>query len=54
MHRLGNSNDEHAAIVAAIVAGDAEKAYVAMRDHANRLSIHVLDVLRERQAGHAA
>ncbi len=51
--RLGKSNDEHAAIVAAIVAGDAEKAYLAMRDHANRLSIHVLDVLRERQAGHA-
>lgn len=52
--RLGQSHDGHAAVVAAIVAGDAEQAYLAMRDYANRLSIHVLDVLRERQGGDAA
>jgi len=51
--RLAKSHDEHAAVVAAIVASDAERSYLAMRDHANRLSVHVLDLIRERQASHA-
>jgi DNA-binding GntR family transcriptional regulator len=52
--RLGQSHDEHEAIVNAILASDPERAYIAMRDHAHRLGVHVLEAIRERQAGHAA
>jgi DNA-binding GntR family transcriptional regulator len=52
--RLAKSQEEHAAVVEAIVAGDAERSYLAMRDHANRLNVHVLEVMRERQDAHAA
>jgi DNA-binding GntR family transcriptional regulator len=52
--RLAQSHDEHEAIVNAILASDAEGAYLAMRNHAHRLSVHVLEVMRERQASHAA
>ena len=48
--RLTMSHDEHDAIMAAILASDAEKSYIAMRNHATRLSIHVLEVIKERQA----
>jgi DNA-binding GntR family transcriptional regulator len=51
--RLDVSHAEHEAVVNAILASDAEKSYLAMRDHANRLSVHVLELIRERQASHA-
>ncbi len=52
--RLAVSHDEHAAVIAAILASDPERSYLAMRDHANRLSVHVLELIRERQISHAA
>lgn len=52
--RLARSQEEHGAIVAAIAAADPERAYLAMRSHANRLSVHVLELIRDRQAAHAA
>jgi DNA-binding GntR family transcriptional regulator len=47
--RLQRSYEEHEAIVAAIVKGDAETAYEAMRLHNARLSAGVIEVLRERK-----
>lgn len=52
--RLPVSHDEHETVMAAILASDAEKSYLAMRNHATRLSIRVLDVVRGGQAGKAA
>ncbi|MDC8785249.1 GntR family transcriptional regulator [Roseateles koreensis] len=49
--RLAVSHDEHQAILAAIQSGDAEAAYEAMRNHTARLSINVLDLLRQQQNG---
>lgn len=48
--RLKVSHEEHQAILAAILAGDAEGSYEAMRNHTARLSINVLDLLRQQQA----
>lgn len=47
--RLQRSYEEHEAIVAAIVKGDPEAAYEAMRLHNARLSAGVIEVLRERK-----
>jgi DNA-binding GntR family transcriptional regulator len=47
--RLSISHEEHEAIISAILASDAEKSYIAMRNHATRLSIHVLELIKERQ-----
>lgn len=44
--RLELSHEEHSTIVAAIVAGNAEAAYLAMRNHNARLSTHVIRLLR--------
>lgn len=52
--RLSVSHDEHQAVIAAIVASNAEASYEAMRNHTARLSINVLELLREQQAGEAA
>ena len=52
--RLTVSHDEHQAVIAAIVASNAEASYEAMRNHTARLSINVLELLREQQAGEAA
>ena len=41
---------EHKDIVAAIVAGNAEEAYEAMRRHNARLSVGVLNLLRRQYA----
>jgi len=49
--RLPVSNDEHQAILKAILASDAEASYEAMRNHTARLSINVLDLLKTQQAG---
>ncbi|RQO62548.1 GntR family transcriptional regulator [Paucibacter sp. KBW04] len=49
--RLKVSHEEHQAILAAILAGDAEGSYEAMRNHTARLSINVLDLLRQQQSG---
>lgn len=49
--RLPVSNDEHQAILKAILASDAEASYEAMRNHTARLSINVLDLLKAQQAG---
>jgi DNA-binding GntR family transcriptional regulator len=46
--RLARSDAEHAAIVGAIVRGEAEEAYQAMRNHNARLSSGVIRVLRGR------
>jgi len=48
--RLTVSHDEHEEIIAAILASDPEKSYLAMRNHTTRLSIHVLDLIKENQA----
>ena len=48
--RLTVSHEEHEAIIAAILASDPEKAYLAMRNHTTRLSIHVLETIKEHQA----
>jgi DNA-binding GntR family transcriptional regulator len=52
--RLQRSYEEHEAIVAAIVKGDAEAAYDAMRLHNARLSTGVIEVLRERNGAIAS
>ncbi|MEJ6004011.1 GntR family transcriptional regulator [Paucibacter sp. AS339] len=52
--RLSVSHDEHQAILAAIQAGNAEASYEAMRNHTARLSINVIDLLRQQQEGAAA
>lgn len=44
--RLGVSHEEHAQIVAAILAADAEAAYQAMRGHTARLSTRVMDLIK--------
>src|SRR6185437_5329955 len=48
--RLARSMQEHKDIVAAIVAGNAEEAYEAMRRHNARLSVGVLNLLRRQYA----
>jgi DNA-binding GntR family transcriptional regulator len=47
-HRMLASQDEHAEVVAAIVPGDAARAYDAMRSHVARSSLTVLNILKER------
>ena len=47
--RLSVSHDEHEPIVKAILGGDCEAAYNAMRSHHARLSNHVLRLIRSRQ-----
>jgi DNA-binding GntR family transcriptional regulator len=49
-NRLARSHEEHGAIIAAIVGGDAERAFLAMREHNARLSTHVVRLIRERSA----
>lgn len=48
--RLIRSMQEHKEIVSAVVAGDAERAYEAMRRHNARLSVGVLNLLRHQYA----
>jgi len=52
--RLTVSHDEHGAVVGAILASDGAAAYEAMRNHVARLSIGVMDRLREAKAGKQA
>jgi DNA-binding GntR family transcriptional regulator len=47
-NRLELSHMEHEAIVTAVLASDPEAAYVAMRNHNARLSLHVLQLLKSR------
>jgi DNA-binding GntR family transcriptional regulator len=47
--RLELSYDEHDAVVRAIVDGEPEAAFVAMRDHDARLSTHVLRIIRRSE-----
>lgn len=47
--RLTVSHDEHEPIVRAILGGDSEAAYNAMRNHHARLSNNVLRLIRSRQ-----
>jgi DNA-binding GntR family transcriptional regulator len=47
--RLEVSHAEHEAIARAILAGRAEAAFVAMRDHDARLSNNVLRIIRSRE-----
>jgi len=46
--RLGQSLAEHKEIIQAILAGNAEQAYEAMRRHNARLSVGVLGLLRRQ------
>ena len=46
--RLERSHREHDSIVRAILDGNAESAFHAMRDHDVRLSTHVLQTMRSR------
>ena len=48
--RLARSMQEHKDIVAAVVAGNAEEAYEAMRRHNARLSVGMLNLLRRQYA----
>lgn len=48
--RLTRSMQEHKEIVGAILAGNAEQAYEAMRRHNARLSVGVLGLLRRQYA----
>jgi DNA-binding GntR family transcriptional regulator len=43
--RLARAQQDHEAVVHAIIAGDAEGAYIAMRDHNARLAAGVLRVM---------
>lgn len=52
--RLTVSHDEHQAIIEAILAASPERSYEAMRNHTARLSINVLELLRQQQDGDAA
>ncbi|WP_077037448.1 GntR family transcriptional regulator [Pelomonas sp. KK5] len=47
--RLSVAHEEHDAILKAIMASDAEASYEAMRNHTARLSINVLDLLKQQQ-----
>ena len=47
--RLTVSHDEHQAIIEAILSANPERSYEAMRNHTARLSINVLDLLRQQQ-----
>jgi len=48
--RLAISHAEHERVAHAIIAGEPEAAFVAMRDHNARLSTHVLRTIRSRAA----
>jgi DNA-binding GntR family transcriptional regulator len=52
--RLPVSNDEHEAILKAILSSDPEASYEAMRNHTARLSINVLELLKQQQGMGAA
>lgn len=52
--RFQRSHDEHEAVLFAIVNGNAEAAYEAMRLHNARLSAGVISLLRERATQDAA
>jgi len=45
-NRLELSHREHTAIVGAILAGNAESAFNAMREHDARLSTNVIRIIR--------
>jgi DNA-binding GntR family transcriptional regulator len=48
--RLTVSNAEHDAIAGAILSGNPEAAFLAMRDHDARLSTNVLRIIRSRES----
>ena len=52
--RLEVSHRDHAAVVHAIIDGNPEAAFTAMRDHDARLSTHVLRLIRKRDAAVAS
>ncbi|TDP72562.1 GntR family transcriptional regulator [Roseateles toxinivorans] len=52
--RLTVSHDEHQAIIEAILSANPERSYEAMRNHTARLSINVLELLRQQQEGEPA
>lgn len=52
--RLATSHEGHLAIVSAIVAGEGEKAYLAMRAHNAHLGNAALRALRQAQTGDGA
>ncbi|MBL8379573.1 MAG: GntR family transcriptional regulator [Burkholderiales bacterium] len=52
--RLEVAQEEHAAVVEAILTSDGSAAYAAMRNHNARLSTRVLDRLREARLDRAA
>jgi DNA-binding GntR family transcriptional regulator len=47
-HRIHESHAEHDALVSAILAGDAPRAYEAMRTHVAKSSLNVVEMLRQR------
>jgi DNA-binding GntR family transcriptional regulator len=47
--RINASHAEHEELVGAILAGDAPRAYEAMRNHVAQASLAVMDVLRHRE-----
>jgi DNA-binding GntR family transcriptional regulator len=48
--RLAVSHAEHESIAAAILSGNPEAAFIAMRDHDARLSTNVLRIIRSRES----
>jgi len=48
-HRMEASNAEHEGLVSAILKGDPEQAYEAMRSHVAKASLTVIEVMRDRE-----
>lgn len=49
--RFETSHREHEKIVEAVLAGQPEQAYLAMRSHTTRLTLHVMEQIEAQRAG---
>ncbi|WP_233772603.1 GntR family transcriptional regulator [Achromobacter sp. AONIH1] len=52
--RFEVSHREHQKIVEAVLAGQPEQAYLAMRSHTTRLTLNVMELIQAQHAGKAA
>jgi DNA-binding GntR family transcriptional regulator len=52
-HRINASHAEHDELVSAILSGDGQRSYEAMRAHVAQASLAVMDVLKHRAAADA-
>jgi DNA-binding GntR family transcriptional regulator len=51
--RFEVSHREHQQIVEAVLGGHPEQAYLAMRSHTTRLTLHVMELIQSKQGGGA-